>query len=681
MKKSLLFAFFALFVNVSAIAGDIKRPESYNYQRGCEAINKGELEDGLRYLQLELQDNPKNGYAWAWILSVHMNKKEYGEAVDAGLTALKLLPKKDSYYIGFVHKSLSRVYYHMDDKDMALTEISLAIKADPEEMDYLAMRADLYYYEKAYDKANADFQKIISVNPGQTTGYMGIGRNLLAQKSYNAAIEKFSYAMKLDEDFSQPYAFRAECYIGKGDYLLAAQDLVKAIDMDGNDKAFSMIMECNDSCYQNIIVLMEIKSTKDSKETDWDYYLGVAHQQHNHYQEAISCYMRSLENESHSVTCENIAECYGELGNYQRAHKYIDMAIAMDSTRSDLFREKADYFYYSGEYNKAIDMISRYISLNPEGCFGYYRRGFYKDNINDIDGAIKDYTFCITLEPRYTYAFLGRGDMYMQKGNIEAAYKDYRMVVDKDTTILKQGNCRQYAYQMLGMRDSAEVYMQQILDKYPTEGNYYDAACLMSRMGEYKRSIEYLKIAFEKGYHEINHLEIDDDLNGIRDMEEYKDLVRKYRLILKENNKVEGDEEICDVELETTEIPFNKSGDMMMIECKINNLPLHFIFDTGASDASISDVEANFMMKNGYLNRNDIVGKARYQTADGNISEGTVINLKHVNFGGLELTDVKASVVKSQKAPLLLGQSVFGRLGRIEIDNKEKVVKVTHKKK
>ena len=58
-----------------------------------------------------------------------------------------------------------------------------------------------------------------------------------------------------------------------------------------------------------------------------------------------------------------------------------------------------------------------------------------------------------------------------------------------------------------------------------------------------------------------------------------------------------------------------------------------------------------------------------YQTADGNISEGTVINLKHVNFGGLELTDVKASVVKSQKAPLLLGQSVFGRLGKIEIDN------------
>jgi len=681
VKNRILFAFIALLISFTAMAGDIKRPNSYNYQRGCESVTNGNYEDGMRYLKLELQENPKNGYAWAWILSIHLNKREFGEAIDAGQNALKLLPKKDSYYIGFVHKTLSRVYYNMDNSKMALSEISLAIKADPQEMDYLAIRGDLYFYEKAYDQANVDFEKIVANNPGQVTGYMGIGRNLLAQQSYDAAIEKFNYAMKLDEEFSQPYAFRADCHIGKKNYLSAAQDLVKALEMDGNERAFSTMLECNDTCYENMVVLMNIKANSGKGDTDWDYYLGVAHQQHNHYQEAILNYKKSLENESHAITCDNIAECYGELGDYNRAHQYIDMAIAMDSTRSDLYREKADFYYYSGNHSEAIAMMDKYISRNPEGYFGYYRRGFYKDNCNDIDGAIKDYTYCITLEPRYTYAYLGRGDMYIKKGNLDAAKKDYKMVIDLDTVIIKQGNCRQYAYQMLGMRDSADLYMKQILDKYPTEGNYYDAACLMSRMGEYKRSLEYLRIAFEKGYHEINHLEIDDDLDGIRKMDDYKELVNKYKRQLKEKNEAKSDDIAEKVELETTIIPFNKSGDMMMIECRINNLPLHFIFDTGASDVSISDVEANFMMKNGYLNRSDIVGKARYQTADGNISEGTVINLKHVNFGGLELTDVKASVVKSQKAPLLLGQSVFGRLGKIEIDNKKKVVKVTHQKR
>lgn len=112
----------------------------------------------------------------------------------------------------------------------------------------------------------------------------------------------------------------------------------------------------------------------------------------------------------------------------------------------------------------------------------------------------------------------------------------------------------------------------------------------------------------------------------------------------------------------------------------INGLPLHFVFDTGPSDVTISMVEATFMMKNGYLNANDVVGSLRYMDANGDMSVGTIINLKNVNFGGLDLNNVRASVVRNQKAPLLLGQNVLGRLGRIEIDNSKNILIVTHNK-
>ena len=87
------------------------------------------------------------------------------------------------------------------------------------------------------------------------------------------------------------------------------------------------------------------------------------------------------------------------------------------------------------------------------------------------------------------------------------------------------------------------------------------------------------------------------------------------------------------------------------------------------------------MMKNDFLKSSDVVGKQNYVTANGDVSEGTVINLKDVEFGGLELTNVKASVVKNQVAPLLLGQSVLSRLGRIEIDNANQVLRIHYKKK
>ena len=63
-------------------------------------------------------------------------------------------------------------------------------------------------------------------------------------------------------------------------------------------------------------------------------------------------------------------------------------------------------------------------------------------------------------------------------------------------------------------------------------------------------------------------------------------------------------------------------------------------------------------------------------TANGEIAEGTAVRLREVDFGGMKLTNVKASVVRSQTAPLLLGQSVLQRLGRIEIDNVNRVIRV-----
>lgn len=130
----------------------------------------------------------------------------------------------------------------------------------------------------------------------------------------------------------------------------------------------------------------------------------------------------------------------------------------------------------------------------------------------------------------------------------------------------------------------------------------------------------------------------------------------------------------------TTEVPFTKESGVCKVKCDINGLPLHFVFDTGPSDVTISMVEATFMIKNGYLNANGVVGSLRYMDANGDMSVGTIINLKNVNFGGLDLNNVRASVVRNQKAPLLLGQSVLGRLGRIEIDNSKNILIVTHNK-
>lgn len=368
------------------------------------------------------------------------------------------------------------------------------------------------------------------------------------------------------------------------------------------------------------------------------------------------------------------------MGNFTSALEHIDNAIALDSTDYDYVMEKADILYESGNTKDAISELTKYINYDPEYYGGYYRRGWYKDNSKDTDGAIEDYTMAIVLQPNYAYAYLGRGDMYILKEDKKSAEADYRKVIELDT-IPNNNSCAQYAYWGLGQKEKAIEFMNKVIDNdSDNAGNYYDAACLHSRMGESEKAIEFLQTALEKGYRRFAHLEMDDDLNPIRELREFKELIEHYKKQFE--SEMEGKtQDFSMYEEKTVEIPFTKEDGVCKVKCAINNLPLYFVFDTGASDVSLSSVEATFMMKNGYLKPTDVIGKQNYMMANGEISAGTIINLRNVNFGGLDLDNVRASVVHNQKAPLLLGQSILNRLGNIEIDNANRVLKVTYKKK
>ena len=117
-----------------------------------------------------------------------------------------------------------------------------------------------------------------------------------------------------------------------------------------------------------------------------------------------------------------------------------------------------------------------------------------------------------------------------------------------------------------------------------------------------------------------------------------------------------------------TVVPMEKIGGVYKMPCSVNGLKLNFIFDTGASDVSISSTEALFMIKNGYLKSGDIGEKVSYTIANGDIEEGVLLNLREVKIGNIVLENVQASVSHSINAPLLLGQSVLNKLHAIQFN-------------
>lgn len=110
------------------------------------------------------------------------------------------------------------------------------------------------------------------------------------------------------------------------------------------------------------------------------------------------------------------------------------------------------------------------------------------------------------------------------------------------------------------------------------------------------------------------------------------------------------------------------------IPVKVNGIDLEFIFDTGASNVSISETEATFLVKQGRLKEEDMRGKQKFIDANGDVSEGRMVNLSEVQIGDRKLNNVEASIVNNQVAPLLLGQSLLERFGKVIVDNKKKEI-------
>ena len=115
-------------------------------------------------------------------------------------------------------------------------------------------------------------------------------------------------------------------------------------------------------------------------------------------------------------------------------------------------------------------------------------------------------------------------------------------------------------------------------------------------------------------------------------------------------------------------IQMQKEGGVYTVPCSLNGVNLKFIFDTGASNVSISLTEASFLFKNGYLTDNDIQGQQNFANANGQISVGTIINIRKLEFSGIVLNDVKATIVHNLDAPLLLGQTAMAKLGKFQFD-------------
>lgn len=501
-----------------------------NIERGIQALESDNTGMAMYYFEKELDENPQNGYAWHFVSITKYFCGEFNAALDAANTAIEYLPTMDFDSRSCAHELRGDIYWSLGDTTNAIKDYNQTIEFAPDNIDVYLNLAQLYYELGNYNMSSENFKKLLSIDKSLMIGYMGLVRNEALEGNHMEAIKHCDNAISIQQDYSPAYINRAYSYITIKKYDLAIDDILSALEIDQSDRAFDLLLRMTESHIRTIEKKLMSKSKQDSENDLWIQCLALVYQTNGDYTKAIEQYKVLYEMKNLPTITHRIAHCYMELGDYTSALSNIDISLKTDSANSEYIMEKADVLYELGRADEAISEMSKYISLDRTFFYGYYRRGFFKDNTADYNGAIEDYTIAIALEPTYAYAYLGRADMYKAKGEEELAYADYKKVIEIDT-VPESGSCAQYAYLALGNKERAIEFMNGVIESDKNDaGNYYDAACLYARMGETKKALNMLETALHKGYRRFEHMEKDDDLENIRSTNEYKTLIKKYKL-------------------------------------------------------------------------------------------------------------------------------------------------------
>lgn len=659
----------------------------YNLRKAYEVLQEDEEDSYSKALDLlnkQLRLTPDNVEALELRMRVYYNLREPGNALADVNRAIKINKPKDSKIDNcYLYWWQGIIYGYLENEEKNVESMKTAYTWAKKEKSYYktpisrAYGRSLYYSEDLAG-AEAIFKELLLEDETDVAAMDGLANVMIDRGQYTDAEKMLLEAKRIRGDYPDIYESFTILYDKMGVTDKAIDSAIQYIDKDpdANWRWLTYVSRDNPN-YAAANIKVKIKTS--DKPLVWRSLLYEVYSAAGNDELALK---EAIQLEKEMGSTRDIlsmkARHYRNLGMPQMAVLELDKVIEEEGDWRS-YCDRGSSYRLCGNFEKAIEDFTAAIEEDPRYAFPYYCRGWCKELSGHETEALEDYNLGIDIDKDYPYLFLQRGLLLMKMGQTEQAKSDLETAIAKDT-IPSKGNATHYALQALGRNDEALDWMNKTLEAIPDdEGIRYDQACLYARMGRTDDALDALETAFEKGYRDFTHMEYDGDMDSLRDLPRYKEMVARYKAIHEQFVRKFDAQPTAYRSTTTSEIAFTRQGGgTFEIPCQINGLPLHMIFDTGASDVTISSVEANFMLKNRYLSQKDIKGTKYYQVASGELTPGAVITLREVKIGDMTLRDVDASVVNNQRAPLLLGQSALERFGTITIDNENNKLIIKH---
>jgi tetratricopeptide (TPR) repeat protein len=487
------------------------------------------VEDAIDAYHQAIGLEPNNFHLWNNLGNLYLKYQK----PDKALSAFKQSIYHNSNDV-IAWNGLAKAYYQNNAVDEAIYAykhtIDLMQETDPKQpiastlkiKSQLALQwfqlAALYTKKSQYFKAVDAYQKIISLDAGNTEVWNELGKLYIKMEAYKESIDAFSKAIELNPQYGEAYLNLAYSYTKIGNHRESIPFYMKSIEMLPNQRARKLASKLMLEAVINNKNINYLPN-EENKESgislsahngiSWFYYKynekfsssNISYAGYSlSYRKKRTITKVALRNFSDpicdskvqkTITGEENMPCLSQSSGEQQLQKKSTMEpglildLKTEISNPNVWNEKGNIHFKVQDYKEAIDSYSKAIELDPSFGQPFHNLALTHFILGNYNEAILLYQECIklfTTDPEKAIAWNGLGNVYR-------CIKDYENVA--------------FAYQQASKLDKSNEGLYgrttifEVSKHQKTASFWRDLGRLLYKTGSYEKAASIFQKAIQ----------------------------------------------------------------------------------------------------------------------------------------------------------------------------------------
>jgi tetratricopeptide (TPR) repeat protein len=288
--------------------------------------------------------------------------------------------------------------------DRALADFDKAIGLDPNNhMAYLGRGALLAQRTRNYRRAIGDFDRTLQLEPRNLTALIARGDAYSQLGEFTRAFDDLDRAVALEPKHTHPLVVRGLVHSREGKPQLAMQDYDAALKLN-DQEPFALMnraaLNASDGKHGLAIRDLDASLAANDKNALAFYNRGYAHFSLGEYGAAIADYDAALKLDN-DMGLAHLNRCLTGViagGANQDVLAGCDIALKLMPLSPDVRETRGFVFLKQGQWHKAIEEYNAALAINADRAQALYGRALAECRLNRADDCKKDKTAALVID-------------------------------------------------------------------------------------------------------------------------------------------------------------------------------------------------------------------------------------------------------------------------------------------